>query len=446
MQLSTLESLNALNRYSSGVSVQKLKTFDKNSDGKISRDEGKAAGFADADIALIDQRFREGLPKGASTVVFSNRELEAHTLVAHVEEQFVTLDANRDGRISKAEVGKALGNPALKGETSAAVVASYKLFSELKILSDDQSYLPKLPDHPWLNKIPLHNWDEMGISRQDLNSFKHLIRDDGNEVVSKTIGRFSISQYISENRERRLFPEGVASIRPDHIQQGELGDCYFLAAVASLADTPAGKKQIFDMIQDKGNGKFSVTFPGKPAITIDAPTDAEIALYSTSGKDGQWLAVLEKAYAHQTNQDAWFIQRSNPYDAIGNGAQLSTGIKGITGSGSDTDILLLTSESSLRTKLQQALKAGRVTTSSVSKTLNPMADQSRTANGLPRGHAYSVLAFDAKKDQVTVRNPWGNTELIDAKGQPRDGVDDGTFTMSLTEFKSTFSMITYANR
>jgi hypothetical protein len=37
-------------------------------------------------------------------------------------------------------------------------------------------------------------------------------------------------------------------------------------------------------------------------------------------------------------------------------------------------------------------------------------------------------------------------ELINAQGVPRDGMGDGTFTMSLTEFKATFSMITYANR
>ncbi len=47
---------------------------------------------------------------------------------------------------------------------------------------------------------------------------------------------------------------------------------------------------------------------------------------------------------------------------------------------------------------------------------------------------------------VTIRNPWGKGDPLNAAGKPRDGKDDGVFTMSLDEFQQTFSDVAYGQK
>ncbi|PIQ25581.1 hypothetical protein COW36_21295 [bacterium (Candidatus Blackallbacteria) CG17_big_fil_post_rev_8_21_14_2_50_48_46] len=445
LQLQTLKVLQTLDTdRSRSLSLQELKKADSNNDGRISAEESKKIGFDTRDLLFINRRMQEGLPKDKA-VVFSYQEMRAQTLATEINAHFAELDSDGNGLISKAESAKAIGNPAFKGDTAATVTTLYKLMGDFQGFSDDTKILPTLPQHPWLDKIPLQIYDERGLSRADLDAFVETARNKpGDARVSEAFGRFSMASYPAPGLKRELFPKGIESIRPDHIEQGELGDCYFLAAVASLANTPQGKKQILNMIKDHGNGTFTVTFPGKNPVKINAPTEMELSLYSNAGQDGMWLSVLEKSYAELKNQSSWvpFLQRSNPYDKIGNGAFLSVGVGAVTGKSTDTDVLLITSLDTLRSKLKAATAQNRVITAGINKSLNPW-NEGTTANGLPMAHAYSVLAYDAKSDQITIRNPWGSTEVTDASGRVRDGVNDGTFKMPLSEFKATYSMITY---
>lgn len=354
--------------------------------GSISREEGAKIGLDTRDLLYLNKRLQEGLPK-ASGVIFTPSEWQAQTLAGEIQAHFEQLDRNGNGRISAAESAKAIGNPVFKGSTAAAVTTLYKVMGEMQGFSDDTQLLPKLPQHPWLDKIPLQNYDERGLSRQDLNALIETAHQKpGDARVSEVFGRFSMSSFLAPGLKRELFPKGIESIRPDHIEQGEIGDCYFLAAVASLANTPAGKKQIQNMIKDHSNGSYTVTFPGKSPVTIQAPTEMELSLYSNAGQDGLWLSVLEKAYAEVTNRNA-LLQRSNPYDKIGNGAFLSVGVAAVSGQPTDTDVLLITSLDTLRNKLKSALAQQRVVTAGINKSLNPW-NEGKTANGLPMAHAY----------------------------------------------------------
>lgn len=449
LQLQTLRALQTLDLdRNRGLSAQELKAVDSNSDGKISADEGKKVGFDSKDLLFLNKRLQEGLLPKASAVIFSQNEMRAHGIASELNSRFAELDRDSNGLISSAESAKAIGNPAFKGETAASVTTLYKLVSDFQGFSDDTNVLPKLPQHAWLDKFPLQNYDERGLSRKDLDAFVETARKSPNDArVSEVFGRFSMSSYPAAGMKRELFPKGIESIRPDHIEQGEIGDCYFLAAVASQANTAQGKKQIMNMIKDNGNGTYTVNFPGKQPITFHAPTEMELSLYSNAGQDGMWLSVLEKAYAEVTNRDTLIplMQRSNPYDKIGNGALLGTGVKAVSGTSTDTDVLLITSLESLRSKLTTAVASQRVVTAGINKSLNPW-NEGRTANGLPMAHAYSVLDYNAKTDEITIRNPWGHTEVNNASGSTRDGKNDGTFKMPLSEFKATYSMITYQAR
>jgi len=66
----------------------------------------------------------------------------------------------------------------------------------------------------------------------------------------------------------------------------------------------------------------------------------------------------------------------------------------------------------------------------------------KTAGGLVRGHDFSVIAYDACTQKVTLRNPWGQGEP-EKNGKALDGKDDGLFVMSLDEFRQNFYQITY---
>lgn len=441
--VSTLNALQKLDINRNGLTVDELRKTDTDRNGSLSATEAKAAGFDDSDRALLNRHLssKGNLPT-ASAFVFTGDEMRTLKAIAPLHTHFESLDSNHDQLLSSSELGKALGNPRFKGEESAAITAAYKHISDFKSLSEDTNWLPKLPENKYLDKLPLHTYDERGISRKDLERFLEL-SGKGDSRVSEALGRFSMASY-PPSIAPETFPKGLDSIRPDHISQGEIGDCYFLAAVASMANTTSGKKQIQNMIKELPDGRVTVTFPGKQPITLNKPTQSELSLYSNAGSDGMWLSILEKAYAHQRNDSAWFIKRSNPYDKIGNGAMLGTGVGAVSGKWADTDVLLLTSTSALRLKLQQAVAQQQVITAGINKDLNPFGD-GKTANGLPEAHAYSVLTYDTKSDMITIRNPWGQTEVSDGAG-PRDGVDDGTFKMPLSEFKSSFSMISYSGK
>lgn len=437
----TVNTLRALEKLggSGGITVQKLRTVDKDNDGILSAAEVKAAGFDDVDRSLLNRRMAGNLP--ATAFVFTRQEMQAIKVMAPIQAHFDEIDEDHNGLLSAAEMAAASGNAHYKGEESAAMTAVFQNLTQLQLLSDDTKILPKLPSNKYLDKFPLQSYDERGLSKADMEKFVELAVK-GDARVSAAIGSFSMVGYSAESVNSPIFAKGIQSIQPGSVQQGELGDCYFLSAVAALANTPAGKQRILSMIQDVGHDMVTVTFPGKLPVTISKPTAGELGKYASPGPDGMWVPILEKAYAKLKNDNPMLLSKANPYDAIGSGGLLATGVGLVTGKSTDTDILLLTSTETLRRKLTQAAAQKRVMTVGTNGAM-PWAKK-ETANGLPKGHAYSVLDFDPKTDMVTVRNPWGNTEVSDGHG-PRDGVDDGIFKMPLSEFKSTFDMVCFGS-
>lgn len=440
IQISTYQSLMKLDtNHDRRVSLAELQKSDSDKNGQLSFKEAQLAGFREQDRAFINQRLKGQLPR-ANAIVFERNELEAMKMVAPLESHFTLLDRNGNGRLSKSELGAALGKQSFNAEASAAITMAYKNYTDMETLHEDAHWLPKLPQNKILDRFPLNAYDERGISHKDLDAFvAHGSKRDAQ--VSEAMGRYSMVGYYGTSKNQELFPKGVESIRQDNVQQGELGDCYFLAAVAALARTPQGKIQIHNMIQELPGQRYQVTFPGKDPVVIDAPTPGESSMYAGAGQDGLWLPVLEKAYGQLRNQGAW-LKAGNPYEKIGRGGLLATGISAVTGKSAQTDLLKVTPLETLRLKLELAMPLQEVVTAGLLN--NPFGD-GRTSNGLPVGHAYSILGYDRASDMITVRNPWGSTEVIDENGHPRDGHDDGTFQMPLKEFVKTFDMIAFAN-
>ena len=338
-------------------------------------------------------------PKPAATPAVAQ---DTQALCTSLTRLFDRLDKNKNGKISKSEVKEALKDPKIKGDDAAALAALLGLMEAKEGLEGD-------------------------FTREKLTRLQS--GQSGTKIDQKAASYFSYYRSRLNNQSRKVV-EGTPN--PFQLEQGQFGTCYFLAALVSKAQQDPGS--IAKMIKDNGNGTFTVTFPGHKAVTIDAPSDGELLTEASSGSNGTWATILEKAYAKMKNDEAFF-SRDNPMDKV-EGGGTGQGISDLTTSSVDTDELWLTRKSTTRKKLIKALGAGKMVVASVSK------DWIRDS-GIPDQHAYTVLDYNEKTDKITLRNPWGHTETKGADGRAKDGNDDGIFQMTLDEFDKTFSIIAY---
>src|SRR5215831_10666580 len=79
-------------------------------------------------------------------------------------------------------------------------------------------------------------------------------------------------------------------------------------------------------------GSYDVSFPNGKHVHLAALTDAELALTSTTGNDGLWLAMLEKAYGTLRNDSLpEEKQTESTTDAIARGGSTTSTIRLMTG-------------------------------------------------------------------------------------------------------------------
>lgn len=136
--------------------------------------------------------------------------------------------------------------------------------------------------------------------------------------------------YEDHGARSTLFVNGVSE--DDVIQSGGTGDCYLLAALASMAS--ASPDAITEMVRDEGGGRFSVrfyAFSGDDARAPEAqpvwvassavlPTtaDGEVAYghsdaENAAGQQEIWVSVIEKAYAKFIDTDGYY---ENWYNSV----------------------------------------------------------------------------------------------------------------------------------
>ncbi|MBS1952844.1 MAG: hypothetical protein JST89_01525 [Cyanobacteria bacterium SZAS-4] len=224
----------------------------------------------------------------------------------------------------------------------------------------------------------------------------------------------------------------LAAITPEAVHQGSLGDCYFLAAVASMAD--ANPQAVKDMIQDNGNGTYTVTFPADPGhpVTVDAPTDHELGAYAHDDQtNGMWVNVLEKAHRKYTG-------RENSDD----GDDPNTGIKLLSPPGThttDDDLsgfigIGRTTKEHVEQDIEKALNNHQLIVASTQDGdwLNHLGT-TNDPGSLVSDHVYAVTDYNPETHTVTMRNPWGGN------GQ------EGTFTISLDDFYNKFTDLNFVN-
>lgn len=186
----------------------------------------------------------------------------------------------------------------------------------------------------------------------------------------------------------------------EDINQGSVGDCYFLTALQSLAQFQPDRLRTLAV--DLGDGTYAVQFK-RGGTTQHVRVDGDLAtwgaggglVYNRPGASGaQWASIFEKAYAH-------FRTGANSYASIDFGWMVA--VYSDFGVASTGYALPLDQNSFYNTALA-ALSANRPVDVGTMASLTP---------GAPfiARHTYSVL--NVAKDgngtvQVTLRNPWGS--------------------------------------
>ncbi|GFO35617.1 calpain-a [Plakobranchus ocellatus] len=250
------------------------------------------------------------------------------------------------------------------------------------------------------------------------------------------------------------------------LNQGMLGDSWFLAAVASLA----GQQNLLQRVvpvqsfTDRYCGLFRFQFWHQGEwleVVVDdrLPTynNKLVFLHSTE-RNEFWSALLEKAYAK--------LQGS--YEAL-KGGQTSEAMVDFTGGVAETFDLKKAPRDLLNIMLK-AISKGSLMGCSIEASPNEI--EAKLSNGLIKGHAYSVTAVKLVDIQtrglsreipmVRVRNPWGNEREWNGRWSDKSqewkmvpdnerrelGLtfeDDGEFWMMYQDFVSNFERLEICN-
>jgi trimeric autotransporter adhesin len=244
----------------------------------------------------------------------------------------------------------------------------------------------------------------------------------GTDLPSSTVTvSGSTSKITYSTSTASLF--GASGPSANDINQGKLGDCYFLSAIAEVASR--NPNIIKNMITANGNDSYGVAFHYKGS-TEYVTVNNTLQTGCNSGSN-MWATLLEKAYAQlqSINVTTGNSYTGNSFTAIGNGGLPEYALEAITGASQITDFCANGTSWLCRTYNASLSGTGSQSGISTATVLNTLkADLaagddlvlssytwSYDAGGktqLVAGHAMSIYGINAANGYLQIRNPWGS--------------------------------------
>lgn len=314
-------------------------------------------------------------------------------------------------------------------------VTSYEL-EDLRTIQNSLGYL--MPEH-------VRNLSNKVIYTDPANArsgIGNLAADSSDVQMERLIGKWFLGSdrptalsydrtttYTYRYVQGSLFRSGASY---EDIDQGNVGDCYFLAGLGATA--LQSNSTISNMFIDNGDGTYTVRFHkpdgSRDYVTVDRYLPTGSTGYSQfagwgggrydNANNELWVALAEKAYA-QLNESGWIEQdNTNSYNGTTTSATaVSDNSAGINGgwpykairhiTGSNTQHQNVSSLTDVN-NIISALNAGRMVV--VNTTDAPSSD-------IVDNHAYTVVSYNASTQRFTLYNPWGS-EIEQTRTQLRD--------------------------
>uniref|UniRef100_A0A8D0FES7 Calpain 9 n=1 Tax=Strix occidentalis caurina TaxID=311401 RepID=A0A8D0FES7_STROC len=247
------------------------------------------------------------------------------------------------------------------------------------------------------------------------------------------------------------------------ICQGDLGDCWLLAAIASLTLNEKTLARVVPLDQNFGPdyaGIFHFQFWQHNEwldVVIDdqLPTFKGRLVFLHSAEHNEfWSALLEKAYA----------KLNGSYEALKGGSTIEA-MEDFTG-GVGEMYEVKKAPDNFYEILEKALKRCSLVCCSINIS-SAAESEAKTPFGLIKGHAYSVTGIDEVRYRgrqvqlIRIRNPWGQVEWngpwsdnslewrsVSPSEQRRlsqAALDDGEFWMKFEDFKVHFDKVEICN-
>ena len=342
---------------------------------------------------------------------------EAPTFLEIVTTHFERWDRDRDGVLTVAELDTLVADPLNKGDEASAIAVLKRASRSTRI------------------KIP----------RLTQSLVKEAVGAPPSATRLDFVKMFKEGQAaLLSARKRELFPDGAP--RLDTIHQGRLGNCFCLAPLGAMVHRDP--QQVVRLFAKEADGSYRVAL-GKRNVHITSPTDAELAMTSSNEGAGLWVNSYEKAVGTALNEAKPVEQRAgSPTDVLAKGGSAGTILELITGHPIRRISFVFAKDAKvdevgrqaqlheLRIQVEAAVREQRLMTCGTLAVTTP---------GLTPNHAYAVLGFDAKTQQVRLWNPHGGAFKPKGEPGPTAGypMKDGIFEIALAEWPKQFSGMAY---
>ncbi|CAH0143808.1 hypothetical protein SRABI26_00535 [Arthrobacter sp. Bi26] len=196
----------------------------------------------------------------------------------------------------------------------------------------------------------------------------------------------------------------------DNIKQGDAGDCYFLAALMTVA--ARSPETVLNMVHDNADGTYTISFhskydgaPNPVTVTVngDLPyrhgKPFENGIEYIDGKNVSWAAIIEKGWAAANGNryagiDGTDLSNAEDHD-VHNALYAITGMEGVDRNpgGPMTGVSFA--------QIEQDFTNGLI-------TLGTSNDDGK----LVSDHSYALLGVDSSNQTVVVGDPQGGQDRL----------------------------------